>query len=69
MPRVNLFKQNSPHPDGPQTHSAPFQRIHSLTESPGLISQESHIDGVGQLSPDREKELGAHPRTPSPPPP
>lgn len=40
-----------------------------LDQEPCLISQESHIDGVGQLSPAREKELGVRPRSASPSPP
>lgn len=45
-------------PDRPDHHPFAFP-VRELC----LISQEFHIDGVGQLSPDREKELGVRPRS------
>lgn len=82
MPQVNLFKQ-TPHPipappdRTPRLHPGPARpsyhraRLFAFSDQePCLISQESHIDGVRQLSPDREKELGVRPcsASPSPPP-
>lgn len=75
MPQVNLFKQNSPRPNTTapsRPGSAAYHPVHPFAFSdrePCLISQESNIGGVRQLSPDREKELGVRPHSASPSPP
>lgn len=60
-----------PHPRRPARPPPPAIQCHPFAfpdREPCLISQEFHIDGVRQLSPDREKELGAHPHSALPSP-